>query len=326
MPVLVPHAEIYIAGKYEVKKFRSLKITTSRKLPCDICELTFPTLDSLKLFKTGDEIEIILGNDKIGSCPVFSGYISFLSPTDEPILKAEDYFKDFKEKRNTKQYFDSPDNIAKDIIQFCGFTPIIPDTWDHQTHFYWRMQTAAEALDDLSRIGWDYFFKPATKKVYFGKPYNLYTDAPVYVFRFGLNVIESNLEYRTASTVQKATVYVTDTQFRGSSIKVVMGSGEPEKIYNMQMDFDPNNQSSVNGAIDQATKFGKEKIDLSAVSGYRGTFKTFGNPFLTHSMKMKIEDPEKQERSGHYFVDQIVHEFSPDSGYHMEVSIGGIQK
>ncbi len=323
MPVIAPHAEIYIAEKYKVKRFRKVKITTSRKLPCDICELTLPTLDSLKLFSEGDEIVIILGNDKIGNCSVFEGYISFLSPRDEPILKAEDYFKDFKEKRNTKQYLDTPDNIARDIIQFCGYNPIIPEQWNHQIHFYWKMQTAAEALEDLSRIGWDYFLEPATKKVYFGKPYGLYSNSSVYVFKFGLNIIESQLEYKTANSINKVIVYVTDTKFRGSSIKVEEGEGEPVKILNMQMDFDPTNQSSVNGAIEEATKFAKEKINQSGVSGYKGSFKTFGNPFLTHSMKIKIEDSEKQERTGHYFVDQVVHEFSPDSGYKMEVYIGG---
>lgn len=327
MPVIVPQAEFYIAEKYEVKRFRKIKVTLSRKLPCDIVELTLPQLDSLKLFKENDKVVVILGNDQIGTCPVFEGYISYISPKDdEPMLKAEDYFKTFKEKRNTKQYFDSPDNIAKDIIQFCEFNPIILDQWNHQKHFYWKMQTAAEALEDLSRIGWDYFLKPATKKVYFGKPYGLYEDASVYVYRFGLNIIESDLEYRTANPIQKAIIYVTDTKFRGSSIKVEVGSGEPVKLYNIQMDFDPSIQSSVNGAIEQATKFGKQQINLSAVSGYRGTFKTFGNPFLTHSMKIKIEDPEKQERDGHYFVDQVIHEFSPEEGYKMEVYVGGIQK
>jgi hypothetical protein len=323
MPVIVPHAEIRIKQNYLVKRFRKIKVTTSRKLPCDVCEITLPTLDSLNLFSENDEVEVILGNDRIGTCPVFSGYLSFKSPKDEPVFTAEDYFKEFKEKRNTKQYDDTPDNIASDIIQFCGFTPIIPETWGHKTQFYWKMQTAAEALEDLSRIGWDYFLMPTTRKVYFGKPYGLFSDSTVYAYKFGLNIIDSRLEHKDANPITKAIVYVTDSKFRGSSIKVEEGTGERSKIFNMQMDFNPNDGGSVNNAIKEATKFAKEKIDQSGIAGYKGSFRAFGNPFLTHSMKIKIEDPEKQERTGHYFVDQIVHEFSPDSGYKMEVSIGG---
>lgn len=332
MPVIVPHAEIFVksqAGKnYQITKFQKCKITLSRKLPCDICELTLPKLDALKLFKENDEIFIILGNDHIGASQLFQGYISYISPKNEPLLQAEDYFKTFKEKRNTKYYFATADNIARDVIQYCGFAPIIPDAWGKKQHFYWKMQTAAEAMDDLSQIGWDYFCIPATQKVFFGKPYTISESQPqssIYTYRFGLNVIESELEYRTASPITQAIVYVTDNKFRGNSIKITEGSGDPIKIYNLQMDFDPENENSVQGAMGQATKFAKQEIAKSWVSGYFGTFKTFGNPFVLHSMKIKIEDPDKQERNGHYFIDQVIHEFSPEGGYKMEISIGGIE-
>jgi len=335
MPVIVPSADIYIesiasAKIYYISKFRKLKLTLSRQLPCDQCELILPRLDSLKLFKENDEITINLGNDHVGMNTIYTGLITYLSPQDEPILKAEDHFKIFKEKRNTIGYYDTPDNIAKNIIEHCGFESVIPDNWDHKQHFYWKMQTAAEALDDLSQIGWDYFCIPATKKIYFGAPYNLPVSLspsfPVFSFRFGLNITDSQLEYRTASPIKKAIVYVTDIKFRGKSIKVTEGEGEPVKIYNLQMDFDPAIQSSVNGAIGQATKFAKQQINQSAISGYFGTFKTFGNPFVLHSQKIKIEDPEKQERNGHYYIDQVIHEFSPDGGYKMEITVGGSEE
>ena len=334
MPVIVPSADIYVksisSGKiYDISKFRKLKLTLSRQLPCDQCELILPRLDSLKLFKENDEITINLGNDHVGMNTIYTGLISYISPQDEPILKAEDHFKIFKEKRNTIGFYDTPDNIAKDIIEHCGFEAVIPDNWDHKQHFYWKMQTAAEALEDLSQIGWDYFCIPATKKIYFGKPYchpEFISGSRIPIYKFGLNIISSQLEYRTASPIKKVIVYVTDIKFRGKSIKVIEGEGEPVKIYNLQMDFDPSIQSSVNGAIGQATKFAKQQIYQSEISGYFGTFKTFGNPFVMHSQKIKIEDPEKQERNGHYYIDQVVHEFSPDAGYKMEITVGGSEE
>jgi len=329
--IIIPSADIYVktaAGKnYRITKFAKCKVTQARLMPCDVCELTLPKLDSLKLFHENDEIAVVLGSDRAGSAAVFKGFISRLAPKNEPVLVCEDYFKTFKEKRNTQSYFDTADSIARGVIEFCGFTPLIPDTWEKKQHFYWKMQTAAEALEDLAQIGWDYFLIPTTHKIYFGKPYGLpdsvSPNLPIYFYRFGLNVIESQLEYRTASPVNQAIVYVTDGKFRGNSIKITEGTGDPSRLYNLQMDFDPENESSVNGAIGQARKFAKQEIAQSRVSGYYGTFKAFGNPFVSHSMKIKIEDPDKQERSGHYFIDQVIHEISPDSGYKMEISIGG---
>jgi phage protein D len=331
MPHIVPRAEIYIKtqkGKnYSVTRFQKCKLTLSRSLPCDICELTLPKLSDLKLFQENDEIGVILGNDQVGTKCLFKGYISTLAPKNEPVLTAEDYFKTFKEKRNTKYYFDTPDKIAKDVIEFCGFKSVIPNTWESKQHFYWKMQTAAEALANLAQIGWDYFCIPATKKIYFSIPFHLddvLSPKPaVYVYRFGLNIIESQLEYRTASRIARAIVYVTDQKFRGHSIKYEEGTGDPSKIFNLQIDFDPAKQKEVKDATDQAAKFAKQQIAQSQVSGYAGTFKTFGNPFIIHSLKIKIDDPDKQERSGHYFIDQVIHEISPDTGYKMEISVGG---
>lgn len=329
-PIIIPSAEIYIKTQskvYQVSRFQRCKVTLSRSLPCDICELTLPKLDSLKLFKENDEIAVSLGNDQLGSNTVFKGYISTISPRNEPVLTAEDYFKTFKEKRNSKFYDDiTNDNIAKDVIQFCGFQAVIPDTWETKRDFYWKMQTAAEALAELAVIGWDYFCIPTTKKIYFGKPYDMpdgILPSQKFVYRFGLNIIENQLEYRTATPFSKAIVYCTDSKWRGPKITVEEGSGEPVKIFNLQMSFDPDSTESVDRAMKEARKFAKQQIAQSQVEGYRGTFKTFGNPFVFHSMKIKIEDPDKQERSGHYFIDQVIHDLSAEGGYKMEISIGG---
>jgi len=336
MPHIVPLGEIQVktqAGKqYLISRFRHCKITLSRNLPCDIAELTLPKLDQLKLFQENDEIKIILGNDQIGKSPVFTGYISELSPTNEPILKCEDYFKDLKQKRNSKHWFETDDEIAQDIIEYCDFTPVIPETLEKKQHFYWQMQTAAECLAELAKNGWDYFCIPTTKKIYFGRPYYIFECYPElvsgshsYIFRFTHNIIESQLAYRTANPINKAIVYIINTKFRGNSIRVDVPKEnlEPSKIFNLQMDFDPTSEDSRNGAISQATKFAKQEISKSQTAGYQGNFKTFGNPYISHSQKIKIDDPEKQERSGHYFIDQVIHEIGPDVGYKMEITVGG---
>lgn len=330
MPVIIPSARVHIHTSrnksYRFSKIRSCKITSARGLPCDTAEITLPRLDSLNLFQENDEVFIDLGNNYLGEATVFLGFITQLSPKNEPVVFCEDYFKTIKETRHTQKFLDTPDAIAKAVIEHCGLEAFIPEAWEHKRHFYWKMQTAAEALEELASIGWDYFCVPVSKSIYFGKPYNLWNNFPrderTFVYRFGVNVIDSQLEYRTASFINQAIVYVTDNKFRGSSIKVTEGTGEPVKIFNMQMDFDPHNQSSVNNAVDEARKYAKQQIAQSQVSGYRGTFKTFGNPHLAHSMKIKIEDTEKQERSGHYYIDQVIHEFAPDTGYKMEISVG----
>jgi hypothetical protein len=89
------------------------------------------------------------------------------------------------------------------------------------------------------------------------------------------------------------------------------------------MDVDVTNVKSVQGAVAQATKFGMQQIAQSQTEGYQGTFKTFGNPYVIHSIKINIEDPDHSERDGHYYIDQVVHEFGSDTGYKMEISIGG---
>jgi hypothetical protein len=320
---LTPECEIYIQSRktYLITKFQRIKITLSRSLPCDLAEITLPKLDSLKLFSEDDEVKIILANNlkKV----VFAGYISELSPTDEPVIKCEDYSKILKQKRNKKSYFDTYDAIARDIIQFCGFTPVIPESFGQKRHFWWAFQTAWECLEELKKCGWDSYLIPATKKIYFGRPYNCPQINPkIYCYEFGKNIIKSNLEYRTQNPVNKVIVYVTDSKFRGSSIKVEEGTGEPVGIYNLQMEFDPENASSVNGAIGEAKKFARQKLSQSQTSGYTGSFTTFGNPEITHSMKLKIIDPEKQERTGHYYIDEVIHTFSPDDGYKMEITIG----
>lgn len=338
MPYIVPSAKILIktqSGKtYQITRFQYCKITLSRVLPCDLAELTLPLLSDLRLFAENDQIKITLGNDHLGTSSVFEGYITRISPNQKPVLYCEDYFKEFKEKRHSQSFFDTPDSIARQIIEHCGFEPVIPDTWQSRTHFYWYQQTAAEALAALASLGWDFYCIPTTRKIYFGIPYRLpkslipnpqspTPNPPKYVFRFGLNIIDSDLEYHTANPIGKAIVYVTDAKFRGHSIKVEQGTAEPVKIFYQQMDFDPDDPSLVNGAKAQATKFAKQEINQSLIQGFKGTFTTFGNPFLTHSIKIKLDDSVKQERSGNYFIDQVIHEISPDLGYKTQITVGG---
>ena len=52
-------------------------------------------------------------------------------------------------------------------------------------------------------------------------------------------------------------------------------------------------------------KFGKDQLDKLKYTGYKGSFVTFGEPYVTHGDIVKLTSDKMPERDGNYLVKEV---------------------
>ncbi|MCF6191639.1 MAG: hypothetical protein L3J76_00690 [Candidatus Hydrothermae bacterium] len=319
--------------RLKVRAFDELEITSGRRRITDRLRLRLPTLKDLNLLREGDRITVSLGNEHTGLHPVFDGWITRISPTGEPVVEAEDSLQRARNARIHRTWDRvNASQIAAEVLQEAGLLGVIPggeNLGDRPLRLVADGHTAEQVLVNIAaQTGWDFFTLPGETRVYVGPPFpysrGILPQTVIPRFRFGFNILKADLAYRDREHVGKIRVYVVDIKFRGEGFVVEYpedGEG-PVKTYTLQMDFDPDNPESRNGARGQAVKFAMEKYAELQQSGFSGWFTALLDARLKHSMKIMIEDPAHPERSGHYEVEEITYRVSAD-GYLMDVNILG---
>ncbi len=72
---------------------------------------------------------------------------------------------------------------------------------------------------------------------------------------------------------------------------------------------------------EELRKQGEDAISKLKYTGYRGTLRSFGQPWTTHGMVAQIQDARYQERNGKYFIDGVQVSYG-DSGFRRDNILG----
>lgn len=149
--------------------------------------------------------------------------------------------------------------------------------------------------------------------------------SPQQVFEFQSNIIDDNLEYSRIDDITLGAncysinkVELTTTNKAGKSktkqkrLSAFVGKkgGEIRTLYFVDVKSEA-----------ELKQMGEERLRRFYYEGYRGTFKTFGEPFVKHGDIVVIRDKVLTEREGSYFVKSVKREFGFDVGYRQELEL-----
>jgi len=365
MAVITPQFNIQIktqAGKtYRVPAIESIRINTSRSSDPDTATIKLPTMKNLELdtFKKGDELTIWLGhkNSDYGLAKVFLGMVSKVGPNYPLSIEAKDWwwvikrawYKDLDGKYPTGNTSASLSDIAQRLIDnpgdgadaFEGVELITSPDYSH-VKFYGEFplgtKSYGEIFGRLLEHGWDLFIISGTKKLYFGPRNILPTITPhqsqfqsrIPIFRSGLNIIESDLNYEDLSGIRQVQVWISgkDRKPKDPDGKYPLDgetpdgwdkNGETKKFdiagLSKIADFTPDN-------------YARLLYDIHSKRGISGHFRTFGQAFYQHWMKCKLEVTlgGGKKINWHCFPSGIEYIYSSTDGFKMDVNFENTEK
>lgn len=324
MAVLVP--TVRVEGPKILRVVSKVKVVLRRDV--SYAEVEFPKIRGVDLstFRKGDEVKIYLGERLIGEMVVFWGKVVEVSPTLPLRFRAEDWLGELANFRYSQLYSGVNDmaDIVEDAIQRAGLDAHVvkPSPYserDFRVDNHTALQVVKRAIE---RTGFGAWNIPGTKTIYFG-PIDAYargelSQEKVFVLRFGYNVVRNDLKYKPKEAVGKVVVWLVDSDFRHPAVKGEYGDSEPVKVYSFKESFN-NNPTE---ARQKAERRARELYLKANTDSYTGTIETYLNPFILPGHVVKLEDPEHTERSGRFYVDEVVHTFS-SAGARTRLKIGG---
>jgi phage protein D len=303
---------------FEIRRISKCKIDTSWKNLTDKAEIELPRNIKLPLLndgtptdikqwiRRGDVVQIKLGYNNTYH-DEFTGFVSDVE-ADIPIkIQCEDYM--WKLKQLGAKYASKRTKIS-DLLK-----AIIPDelginidTADATIGAFRtkKGENVAQVLSRLKSMGIYSYFKGST--LVSGKIYT--DDDSVVNYDFSQNIISNQLKYLVSDDV-KIKVTATSTLSNGNKLQVSVGDkdGQEQRLSYFNI-----------SNIEELKQKADEDLKRLKVDGYKGSFQTFGFPFISHGYTVNLVDKDYPERAGKYKIQQVVTSFS-DSGYRREVKI-----
>ncbi len=315
-------------GYVKPKTVTSITVTQTRKNPSDTCEVEFPRHRDIKLnfVSVGDVIDVSLGYGIHGQAAlraVFSGEIVEVSPNLP--LKIRAVSKSYGASKNGyKQVYKNATwkDIIEDAIIKAGCTVVwgeYPISGDPPESFTVDGQTPAQVLNGIADVtGCVWYALPGTDEIYFGHPFEEPAgEGKVYLFEYGKNIVDCNVEYEETSKLKKVVVTLTDNNFKvgqvtGEYVHPDYEDGDAVK-YIEQGDGSPTK--------DKADKLAYDIFLKEAVSGFSGNFTAVGNPHMKQGSKAQLLIPDLNSSPLHFVAEQVVHKFG--DAYLIDVEVAG---
>ena len=118
-------------------------------------------------------------------------------------------------------------------------------------------------------------------------------------YDFRRNIISNNLEYMTADDLK---IKVRAISFQSNNKKLKSESGDPDGELHTYHAPCGLNETDLK-------KYARQELDRVKYTGYRGSFLTFGIPYVQHGDIADIRDQEFTDREGRFVVDSVTTQF-----------------
>jgi hypothetical protein len=263
------------------------------------------TTGSNPLWKRGDPVSIDLGYNEVLRNR-FQGFITRIHTRTPLVFEAEDSMFTLKQKI-VPQFKEQTIKLA-DLLQ-----QILPDGIEFDAvdmslgKFKIEKATVAQVLDYIKRhFGLSVYFKNGRLSVGFAYQLNSLsqiTAENLREFRFGApgsnkaNIIDdSDLEYQREDDLKlRVQGIIIDGK---TNTKIQVEAGDP--------DGDLRTLHFYNISEAEAQKLCNEAAEKLKYEGFRGSFKTFLSPKVSHGEAIKLVDPLIPDRNGIYLVKRVV--------------------
>ena len=315
-------------GKYAVHGVTSARVEMTRKKPADKCEIEFPNHKdfSLDVFAEGDEVKLALGFAEFHVAPVFYGEIKEVEPNLPLRVVAESASSGTRKNAYRETYENATwKDIAKDALSRGGMTPDIspfePPTMPPKK-FRVDGHTPAQILDTIAEeTGWVWYAIPGTTNGYFGPAWEEpAAQGKTYLFVVGQNVYAEGceIEYIKTRRIKKVAVTLVDGDYKMPPATGVFKAtdyeeGDEEK----KLTFVVSGPTAANAG----ERAEEEYLKLST-SGFKGSFKAVGNPYINQGSRIALKVPKYDDNVRHATVESVTHEFG-DGVYEMDVTVAG---
>lgn len=297
-------------GDYVFNGVVSATIKSSWNTFTDTCELVMPKRfdwdkEVKSYIKKGDLIKLYLGYDD-NNVLAFQGYVSKIKASIPIKIHLEDAAYLFKKGTITLSKKDTTlKEVLNDIVPSDVTIAAQPDNVGLG---YFRMSnmTPAKILNEIKK---NYFQKFWFRegKLYAGLAYWNQTQK-MHRFHFQKNIIRHDLEYILEEDVKvKLKIVAVNEKNERKEYEFGDPDGEARTIhfYNEKGDY---------------SELAKEEIKRIKFTGYRGTFETFGSPFVNHGDVVELTDEDYPERNGSYLVKEVTRAFG-DNGYRQVITL-----
>lgn len=261
--------------------------------------------------------------------PIFQGFITKVKVKIPIEIECEDNMYILKQTTAPNKVFKGTmEDMVQELIKPLGFTMVKHPQGITTNVGIFRTQdeTIGEVLDRLRKdLRIESWFRGN----------NLHCSAIVYfpneianprqVFEFQSNIVGDSLDYQRKDDIVLGAnaISVNKTELTSSNdtggkktknkrIEVFVGTkgGEVRTLYF----FDVTSKTTLQ-------KMGEDALRKFYYTGYRGTFTTFGEPFVKHGDIITLRDKVLPEREGDYFVKSVKRKFSVTDGYRQEIEI-----
>lgn len=287
------------------------------------------------LIKRGDRVQIYAGYTQNGNNSTglwFDGFISQVDTGKPFVLKCEDYMWKLKQtpapNKIWKGYTIS--SMLREMLQgtdvTLNSTSNIGITYD-VGYFTTHNMSIAQVLEKLRKDVNLYSYIRGTE-LRVGYPLYIESEATTHTFTFQKDIIDNDLVYKRKDDVVLSAIAKTiDTQTTGTTKS---GKTKIKKVRKQILVYLKNGQftseditdkdapANVEGerrtfnyfpdtATDIMISDAKERLKKYYYSGYKGTFLTFGYPFVQHGDNVTIVNPVLVEMQDTYKVKKVTY-------------------
>jgi hypothetical protein len=265
--------------------------------------------------KRGDHITVALGYDGNNE-QVFTGYITKITNKTPVVIECQDEIYLLKNTKTNKKTY-AKANLKTLLKEQCPKDMKI-DVFSEQTFgkYVVNTDTVAQLLGDLHENGFLFFFKNGVLHGGMVFDYNEKLSGKKQVFKDGErgNIIDdSELIWEDADNISLK-IKATGIDSNGKKIKVEVGNedGEVRSFF------------KYNVTETQLEKEAKKRLTDWKISGFSGSFTTFGAKIVWLLDLIKIKTEEHPE-GGVYKVKKNTITYS-ENGYRQNITIGGTAK
>lgn len=313
-------SEITIQGS-QTWKFDALNnctIVEDMATLTDTCELILPkrvewqgAKDFELPIKRGDKITVKLGYD--GNLKTrFIGYVRTVDAKKPVKIMCEDGMFLLKTAETKKKGYKKVTlkQLITDLLAGTGIDFLLVDGDIPLGSYRMLKDTVAEELNEMkSKYGLRAYFRTINgqSKLYVGLGYP-FDNRKKENFIYGQNLISEDFVYRIADDVKiKVKAISIDNKNKRTEIETGDKDGELYTVYHDNI------------GVEELRKFAESELKRFKTTGFKGSFETFGEPYVNKCDIAHIEASDKNE--GDFLIKKIEVNFGMN-GYRQKIEIG----
>ncbi len=267
--------------------------------------------------RRGDPIAVELGYGQ-ALRPEFSGYVTDVKPGAPITLSCEDAMYLLKRRAVPANCSYAAVRLPALLRAICPAGTRIAALDADLGHFRAAGGvTVAKVLEKLrEQYGFVSYYRDGT--LYCGQVYRRGTDAPRSAFHFQKSgpgaVLTDQLEYRDRDDLH-VIVEATSHLLKGKDLKVTVGDVTALDAEKRTLNyFDLKSETELRARA-------QADVAKLKVTGYKGSFVTYGVPGVRHGDIAALASTEYPERNGDFFIDAVAKTFDR-GGYRQDITLG----